>query len=425
MDPTISQHSLTHSQSTDSIKMESAKPEDSSGDAKKVKSGLKNFMGAVHRWGITATGMLPCSSRGIPSILVKAPILIPARLAQSAGKGFSKKFKEHIKKDLGGGISDSYIDLRSPKNKELREKVLKENFRYASYVYMGYYHSVFSKKEGDEHATLVSLDKDGTLVDKGIKPIKHQDIPQAHRETLQKIATQFKELGFETDRCGNFYDTKTGTIFNLAFDHDRKEVAVSFWGVENEGKIAFDADDVRNKNTDKIRLELNRSAHASINADFLGGIPPASRQVMEIGKILKKETSGTGLTPVMIGHSHGGGLAQTGAAANGIKGVVFNPRPMGAGTRRYIGQSKIAENAQHITAFSVKGDWLSDSPGKNALAKFAERVIGIPVPRTVGTGYDLPSVRVINQSTGAISNGNPGTQHAQFHMAFIELRNIE
>lgn len=94
---------------------------------------------------------------------------------------------------------------------------------------------------------------------------------------------------------------------------------------------------------------------------------------------------------MVVGHSHGGGLAQCAAAANDIKGVVFNSRPMGAGIRRYIGQDNVAERAKNITAFSGQGDFLTGIGIVNFLAKGFERLTGIPVPRTIGTGYNLPA----------------------------------
>lgn len=113
---------------------------------------------------------------------------------------------------------------------------------------------------------------------------------------------------------------------------------------------------------------------------------------MKLGKLLKTYAKEKNLTPVVIGHSHGGGLAQVAAAKNGIKGVVFNPRPMGAGVRRYIGSSKIAENAKQIAVFSAKGDWVSGTRPLNVLAAIFERITGIVMPRSVGVGYILPSV---------------------------------
>jgi hypothetical protein len=63
---------------------------------------------------------------------------------------------------------------------------------------------------------------------------------------------------------------------------------------------------------------------------------------------------------------------------------------MGAGARRYIGESKVAKNAENMTAFSGKGDFLTSSKGLNALAIFVERVLGIPVPGIVGKNYYVP-----------------------------------
>ena len=104
---------------------------------------------------------------------------------------------------------------------------------------------------------------------------------------------------------------------------------------------------------------------------------------------MKEATEGTSITPVTIGHSNGGGFAQAAAAANGLKSIVFNSRPMGAGMRRYIGQNKIAENAKNMVVFSTKGDWLAGNSVINWIAIIFERVIGMVVLRNIGLGYQL------------------------------------
>lgn len=107
-------------------------------------------------------------------------------------------------------------------------------------------------------------------------------------------------------------------------------------------------------------------------------------------------------------------MAQAGACANGIKGIAFNSRPMGAGVRRYIGQSKIAKNAKHITTFSVKGDWLTGIAVINTLGIIFERLTGIAVQRSAGTGYYLPEV----------SKNSSQSNHVCIYESFTKLKDM-
>jgi len=131
----------------------------------------------------------------------------------------------------------------------------------------------------------------------------------------------------------------------------------------------------------------------NVLSNFFGGVDKASLQAIEIGKILKEVCDGNEpkMIPVVSGYSHGGGLAQCAAAANGIKGEVFLSRPMGASLRRYIGIDKINKNASQITAFSMHREFLSGTRILNVLSVWVERLFGIPMPRTVaGHAYQLP-----------------------------------
>lgn len=354
-----------------------------------ITKALSGFADAVYRLGITATGMLPFSSRGIVFNAARASLLIPLRLIQNAGPQFFQKMKASIAKDWNQGISGFSVDLESPKNKQLCQEAVKENFRYAAYMYLGF----CRQKNGGEEGILLSCPARGDM----------PKIPEAYANTLQSIDRKLKEMGFQVDEWGNYYNKQTGSMFNLIFDKEKKEVIVGFMGLGNHNLLEIDP-----REKSQVGKEMVKGAAA----DWLGGIPPSARQAIEIGRMLKETTAGTEITPVMVGHSHGGGLAQTGAVANGIKAVVFNPRPIGAGTRRYIGQSVIAENADKVTVFSGKGDWLTGMKVVNALASIFERLTGIMVPRSVGTTYLLPK----------IPKENMAKQHVEFYRSFALLK---
>jgi hypothetical protein len=344
-----------------------------------MKKNLTKLLDAVHRAGISITGILPFSSRGVILNVALAPIFIPIRMIQSIGTGFRQKMKSHLDRFWNQGIKDFYTDLEAPRNAAKKRAVYEGFSHYSDYMYAGIL------PRGNESR--------GVVVPNDLEGIKSEDLVRynltdKHVEIINQIQNKLLEMGFEKDAKGNFYDVKTGTSFNLICNGDQKngkapEIVICFMGLGNHNFFEI---------TDEDKALIQKESLKAAGADWFGGIPPSARQAIEMGKVLKELTEGSGLNPVMVGHSHGGGLAQTGAVANGIKGVAFNSRPMGAGTRRYIGQSKIAKNAESITVFSGKGDWLSGTKVINVLSVIFERLTGIPVPRSVGTGYHLPKL---------------------------------
>jgi hypothetical protein len=349
---------------------------------------LEDVVDATHRWGLTLTGLLPLSSRGIGANIALASI---RALQDPTNSGFIEKVKEEIaQQDWDQGIQDVYTDLTTEENQELSKALVKKHFRYAAYLYMGLRKG--ARRTGDENGILVSAK--GTGLNK---------IPDDIVSTLKSIAEELTQtMSFKVDKHGNYYHLETGTIFNLVYDKERKEIIVCFMGLKKHMRLNIDK-----QFQDKVGIESVRA----VGTDMLGGIPHSVQQVIQIGDMLKKVTHGTKITPVMVGHSHGGSLAQSGAVANGLKGIVFNSRPMGAATRRYIGQSTVAENAKNITAYSVKGDWLSDNSASQYVALF-EKVLGIVVPRTVGTGYMLPH----------LEDETEATNHGGFYRSFKILK---
>ncbi len=357
----------------------------------KILKGLGVFADAVHRTGIVLTGILPFSSRGIVLNLAFAPLLIPIRLIQAACSKdkFTDKMNEYMDRDWNGGIQDFYIDLESPKNDDLRKQVVEENFRYVAYMYKG-----FHVQRGSEKGVVLSSD------------YEHLRCSDELKQQLNAIEDKLKnKLGFKVDECGNYYHTETGNTFNLIYDRERNEIIVCFMGIGNHTHFSISGKD---------QERVGSAAGCAIAVDWMGGIPASTKQAIKIGRILKKATKRTELTPVLVGHSHGGGMAQAGAVANGIKGIAFNSRPMGAGVRRYIGQARIAKNAKYVTTFSGRGDWLSGNRLINTLAILFERITGIPVPRSVGIGYHLPDM----------PDCNANVNHVCIHDAFSILKDM-
>jgi hypothetical protein len=323
-----------------------------------IKDSINNVVDYAHCVGIVLTGWLPLSTRSLLVKIITAPFIISLRILQSSESDFCKKLSDYMVEDWNGGISDSYIDLDSAFNQELQDQVVKENFRYAAYM--------------------KSWDNDSHVEDYRVKPkfvylLNDENFPYEIEDealsTLTEIRKNLFKIGFEYEKDNLFKlnHAKTNINFHIAYDVERKEVILCFRGIKSFFSYAM--------------LESLQ--------DWFGGHPSASLQAIEIGKILKEATAGTSIKPVTIGHSNGGGFAQAAAAANGLKSIVFNSRPMGSGMRRYIGQNKIAENAKNMVVFSTKGDWLTGNRVVNLIAILFERIIGIVVPRNIGKGYQL------------------------------------
>ena len=361
------------------------KSQDNLVSEKQIKN-LSKFADAARRFGISVTNLLPFSSRG----LVVNLALTPIRLVQSAmsEKKFMDKMREYVDRDWNAGIQDLYIDLEPSGNSELRKQVVEENFKYAAFMYPT---SVASGMG-------VNTKREGGII------LPNVDFP--NQDGFKALDDKLKTLGFKVDDERNYYNLKTGNMLNLVYDKKNNEVVVCFMGLGNEDDLIID---------DKDKAAVGSKNVLAAAEDSMGGISRATLEAIQIGAILKEAFHDTDVTPVLIGHSHGGGLAQAGALANGIKGVVFNSRPLGAGVRRYIGQSKVAKNAENLTAFSGRGDWLSGSRAANTLAVIFERLTGIPVPRTMGTGYHLPDLK----DEGMAEN------HVDFYKAFKKLKDMD
>lgn len=368
---------------------------------------------SLKRLGVLASTVLPFSSRGVAFNLVRTPI----RLAQSAFSGiagmvakgsaksfaseFSTTMSAHMKKDWGGGISDVGTKL-SPKD-EKAQGIAKENLPYARMVY------------GSNVA--------------GVKTVKTSDCP----EELQPLLNKIKELGFEQDGpTGVFYSKETGTCFRLMLDESKNEIVATFRGLGNENDMLKSRGGSLD---DRTVATVGHAAMKSAGTDFFGQVNKAALQVIDLGKAIKEESgklkgsNDQPFTAKMVGHSHGGGLAQTAAAANGLEGVTFNSRPMGAGVRMHIGQSTIAKNSEKIVAFSGEGDYLTACTSLNVLAKVTERLTGLALPRNVGKEYHLPPAKedraTVQDKTDGRQTEFSYVQHRMYqHCSFVEQLDV-
>jgi hypothetical protein len=327
--------------------------------AKAKESQIPPAFLEMKKAGIFLTGLLPISSRGIPSALVKGSL----SLIQNLGMGFTQLVKglpvttfDQIKKDLAaiqkdwhsGGIQESYQDITCI-DRTVALEIVEEGYDYA--------------------------------MDHQYEPKPLNEVSNTAQLHFKDIHGKLEELGFKQDKTGAYYHLETGTMFNLSFDPFKREIMVCFWGLGNEAKLQIGKLD---------KLQVGIQSHLAAVGDFAGKVQPSAIQAAKVGEILKEVAEKSKLTPIVMGHSHGGGLAQCAALSNGIKAVAFNSRPMGAGMRRFIGLDKLTENAKNITQFSVKGDILTGLPGLNLLPVIFERLTGIMVPRNIGTGYRLP-----------------------------------
>jgi len=355
----------------------------------KVNKEAGGAVDSLKGLGVSVATRLPFSTRGVLLNLVRTPI----RLAQSTFSGiagmvakgsakaftseFSTKMSAHMKSDWEGGIQDVGTKL-SPKD-EKAQQIAKDNLPYARMVY--------GNDVGTAKAVLTSKCS----------------------EAMKPLLDNIKSLGFEQDELtGIFYSKETGTCFRLMLDETKNELVVCFRGLGHEGDMSLEQGGGLPKSVTK---EIAAKATSSAKSDFFGGVNKAALQVIELGKVVKeaagkmKGSNEEPYTAKMAGHSHGGGLAQTAAAANGLHGIVFNARPMGPGVRMHIGQSEVAKNSEKIVAFSGEGDYLSACTSLNVLAKITERLTGFVLPRTVGKEYHLPPAKEDRATVQNLTNG--------------------
>ena len=342
---------------------------------------------SCYRALISTTSLLPLSKRGLVFNIIRAPIFIPLRFYQQRGQeGAFQKAKAQIAKDWHQGIS-----RRSTLLTKNHQEQVAEAMQYASYIY---------PTHGQDTPFLREMEKSKDPQLPILLSYEHPDLIESRQNYLEKnneqaqvikeVEENLEKMGFKADYLGNYYHVKSGTTVNLVLNPNTKEIVFAFKGLGNEAQLGkSEKYPERSVSKAEQRWILFKSCYNAV-ADWLGIIPRASLQAIEIGKMVKKAAEGSSLTPVMVGHSHGGGLAQAAAASVGLKSYVFNSRPLGAATRRYIGQDKIAENSRQMVAFSVQGDWLTRNLVANAVASLFERVIGIALPRSIGTGYVIP-----------------------------------
>lgn len=337
------------------------------------KETSAKILDMVKKIGIFVTFPLPLSSRGVLLNVLKAPV----RLFQSLGTAlkdkkvafgdvFKRTLKDHMLADWKGGISDYYtrIDKAAVKQDPALKATIRKNFNF----YLDIYGARNNPDVEDGNETLLSFNK---------------------------LKQSITKLGFkEGDRSNCFYSEKTGTCIRLNYVVTEKMIVIGFMGVGNETKVTLDP---------SCAEALCNSSAMGIAHNFIGGINANVTEAIELGKALKESCISPDIKPFIAGHSHGGMLAQSAAVANSLEASVFNSEPMGAGVRRYIrsnvGNKQFHQNAEKITAFSVQGEWLGGTRIFNILSVLAERILGIPVPRTVaGKAYSITPV----EKTGAV-----------------------
>lgn len=311
-----------------------------------------------------------------------------------------------------------YKDLQSPENQSVRKKMVKEHFRYASYLYMGV--NKGSRHSGDEHGILLSTSNKISKLN-GVMSLNRQKKEEISKRlpVLQAIEDRLKsEFDFKVDNKGNFYNLETGTVFNLVYDHEREEIIVCFVGLNYQDNLQTDPGE---------RERVKTASFMTALGDIIGTtVPEGVRQCIDIGKMIKEVTQGSGIQSVMVGHSHGGGLAQATAVANGLKGIIINSRSLGVQTKAFIGEGVIEENKKNITAFSVRGDWLTEAKKIGDLRPIFETMLkthffaallfasiqNTPILPNIGEGYYLPL------PAGATTED----AHRHFYRAFQILR---
>lgn len=316
------------------------------------------------------------------------------------------------------GLEHRYVDLADPENLPLRKKIVKENFSYASYLYMG--NQEGQRYLGDKDGILFSTCKHISKLN-GVKSLSKGKTSNLKEQLnhVHIIENRLKsaEFGFKVDDNGNYYHLETGTIFNLVFDHYKNEVIIAFVGLNQHDHLLA---------TEEEKEAVRDGSFRTVLQDFRGSLPAAVLQCIAMGRMMKEVVADTDIKPVMIGHSHGGGLAQASAIANNLQGVIFNSRSLGVATRALIGENVIQANAKKITAFSVRGDWLTEAktigdckPAFETLLKTNFIAAGLffmfkdtPLLPNEGQGYYLPQP----EGTDAVG------AHRHFYQALQILR---
>lgn len=237
-----------------------------------------------------------------------------------------------------------------------------------------------------------------TLIQKDLVDVVHYANMGSKNEGDEKIYNgaqeELRKLGFQdcsSDRNNKmFFSTKTKTICSLALYSNRK-IVIAFFGLGFETKLKISAGE-------KLVIGLQNLKHAG--TDSCGGCSSAMFEAMEMGKIMNAfcERVNTGVEDprlhyktIFIGHSHGGAVAQGGAAANGMEAMIFNSQSLGIGARREI-EKKAQENGvdvsdNQIKEFNIKGDPLTGSLSDGL--RFLDN-IGLGIKTIVKISYTLP-----------------------------------
>lgn len=240
----------------------------------------------IKRYTLIPTNiLLPFSSRSIPANLLSLPI----RLSQSLYLGLKEAIqnrsiktlftgtaahaKEKIQAGWKGGISDSYTNLASAKNREEGIEVAQKNLKYAGYIRDYNFDGTDSVKWSGELISSAALDDEES------------------KKTFGPLIAEVHALGFKEDGRGHFYDTKTGTIFTIVYDQTDEgepEIIFCFEGHNTEENLT----DVKDEEVEAIK----EHAYAEAIKEYLGGIPKSARQAISLGDRLKNFAEDKGFT---------------------------------------------------------------------------------------------------------------------------------
>lgn len=283
------------------------------------------------------------------------------------------------------GITNSYQKLKATDSKS--QRIVRQHLRYAGMI-LGRDFGLESRGKNEKWGSTFANDD-------GIQTLD-RSIDSKLKAPLKRMLHRLENMGYKQatiSRLPTFYNSKTGIIFRLAYDSENQELSISFLGMGNE-KLLRDKD---HRPIKGIKSKIGKKQLNHVIRESFGGVPPSAIEAIKIGKILKTCAEEVKAAPVVTGHSHGGGLAQCAAIASGIKAVVFNSRPVGAGMRKYIaraiGKKTFVMRTKEITSFSCKRDPLSGNRIFKAVAGAFEQTTGIIVPRTLGKGYLLPIIK--------------------------------
>ncbi len=208
------------------------------------------------------------------------------------------------------------------------------------------------------------------------KALSRRDLPEDTKKLFLQLKSELSDIGFlpadgNTDK--GFYHKESGSRIAVMCSRDGKELSIFIQGLQDPKAKGF---------FPRLKQVLSES---------VGGKPPSTDLCLKMGKVLEKlKNENSNKTFSVVGHSHGGNLAQIVALTAGIKGVCFNSRCISGKTQDLIGKENIAQNAGNITHFNKEGDWLTGTRAIRGLATVWAKITGSAKAERFGTQFSLP-----------------------------------